>query len=110
MTTAMDLMLATAELSMALGVKDLAHRSEPWVHRIDERWTVAAQAHAPVVPVEPEGCMAVDLERFHIAFWWNGWLAGIISAAGGEVAAHPDGANVDRLLADIAAATRRASN
>ena len=40
--------------------------------------------------------MAVPVERFEVAFWFNGWLAGTVSPFGGTLAAG-QAANIDTL-------------
>ena len=82
-----------------------------WEHQLgDTGWYIAVNAHGEPRRVTPEGGMPVDVPPFHLAVWWHGWLAGILHPTeGGQFAAHPDGANEDRFIADVTAATKAAS-
>lgn len=102
-----DVVALIAELAFALGVCPLNAHPRPWVHRVDDHWTIAANAQKATMRVEPHGCMEAELPPFHMAVWWNGWLAGILAPDGGPIAAHPEGANEDRLIADLKAAIRK---
>lgn len=98
-----------ASLAAALKVPGIATLpGRVWTHRVDEHWTVSINANAEEANVSPEGTMGADVPAFHAAVWWNGWLAGLLSPYGGEFAAHPEGANEDRFIADLRAATEAA--
>lgn len=99
-----EVALKIADLAIALGAAPLNRLDGAWVHQVNEHWHVAANAHKTPVEVEPTGCMAVTLEPFHMAVWWHGWLAGLVNPYGGTIAAHPTGANEDRLISDLEAA------
>lgn len=99
-----EVMVLAAELFAARGVRAINRLPGCYEGKIDERWTFAANAHAETKSASPAGCMSVEVPRFAMAFWWNGWLAGIVDAAGGAIAAHPDGASEERLCADLRAA------
>jgi hypothetical protein len=95
---------AIVDLSVALGVQSIDGMPGCWVHRIDD-WTVAVNGHGhETIACTPEGTMGCDVPPYHMAVWWHGWLAGIVSPAGGAFAAHPTGANQDRFVSDVRAA------
>lgn len=96
------------DLALALKVSKLNQMPGPWVHKVDDNWTIAVNGLKEPRRTEPEGCMFVTLQPYEAAFWWNGWLAGLCGPGGGTIAAHPSGANEDRLIADMKAATARA--
>jgi hypothetical protein len=86
-----DPLLAVAELASALGETPIGR---VWECRIDDSWCVAVRGvskdgEPPSLPVEPTGCMRVDLRPCEMAVWYNGWLAGLVSPGGGEFAANP---------------------
>jgi len=99
-----------AELALALGVENIKSRPGLWVHPIDGNWTVAVNAHNEPIVVAPPYCGEVEVPPYSMAIWWHGWIAGMLNAGGGEMAAHPDplGANEDRLIADLKAAIAKA--
>lgn len=97
-----ELIFAAARYAESVGVSKINELPGAWVAFVDDNWTIAMNGHRESVAVEPEGCMAVDdLPPFTLAAWWNGWLAGMIDPAGGIIAAHPEGANEERLLAAL---------
>lgn len=63
------------------------------------KWVIGAVAEEQ--RLEPKGCMQVEAIVGEFYIWWNGWLAGILHASGGTLAAHPEGASEDRLIADL---------
>jgi hypothetical protein len=79
-----------------------------WVHQVDDNWTVAMNGRQVPIELKPEGAMRITLEPFECGIWWNGWLAGIVNPKDGAIAAHPEGANEDRLIADLEEAIRYA--
>jgi len=66
---------------------------------IDDNWTIAAAGKEKYKTGGGE-LMDVELEPFHFAVWWNGWLAGIGNPYGGEIAAG-ELANEKTLLAAL---------
>jgi hypothetical protein len=53
--------------------------------------------------------MAVPVERFEVAFWFNGWLAGALSPFGGTLAAG-QAANIDTLAEALRLAIKESGN
>lgn len=52
------------------------------------RWTVVMNGKLERVSVEPEGTLGCDnIPACHAAIFYNGWLAGLLSPAGGWIAA-----------------------
>jgi hypothetical protein len=72
-----------------------------WQGRIDQKWEVAVNASAEqvTVPTTSER-MGADIPRFHVAVWYNGWLAGLMTPFDGVIAAG-EGANEETLLAAL---------
>lgn len=104
-----EVMSLVVDLATALGVQSIDQMPGAWEHKVDEHWWFASNGHAHAkVSSSPPGCMPVDLEPFQTAFWWHGWLAGLVTPFGGVIAAHPTGANEERLCADLRAAILRA--
>ncbi len=100
-----------AELGVALGVTGIADRPDCWVHQVDDDWALVVNPHprSARVTSTPDGSgMVVDLPPYSMAFWWHGWLAGVIDANGGEIAARHDGANEDALIEALEQAIRDA--
>lgn len=97
-----------AVLALARGVAGINRLPGCWVDDVDEHWTVAVNAHAEAIAAEPEGAMRAEVPPYAVAVWWHGWLAGIVNAGGGVIAAHAEGASEDRLIADLDAAIARA--
>jgi hypothetical protein len=93
-----------ADLALAHGALGINKLPGCWVHKVDEHWTLAVNAHPAPVDVTPDGTMGAEVPPFTAAVWWHGWLAGLIGPGGGSIAAHPEGANEDRLIADLQAA------
>ena len=91
------------ELGSALGVEAINKLPGAWVCVVDERWTIAINGHREEVECKPEGTMGAPVPGFGMAVWWHGWLAGLIGPGGGGLAAHPEGASEDRLIAALEA-------
>ena len=64
-------------------------------------WTICLNGGNADIEHEPDGGMKMTIPPFYAAVWWNGWVAGLVSPGGGTIAAHPEGANEDRLLDDL---------
>lgn len=86
-------------LGLLLDVSDLKNYEGPWICKVDDRWTFAINGLDKPVAVDlGEGSMGIEkLERFHMAIWFNGWLAGIIHPFGGIICAGEAG-NEDELI------------
>lgn len=83
-----------AALALKTGVKDLRSL---WLHKVDEKWTVAINGADEALRAEPEGMMGATIEPFNAAVWYNGWLAGSLSPLEGIFAAG-SGANEDSFI------------
>ena len=70
---------AIMQLAQADGVTPLNKLDAPWFYKIDDHWTIAANGLKKQFMVSPNNCMTVDLPPFHIAVWFNGWLASIFN-------------------------------
>ena len=97
-----------AELASALGVRQIKNTPGCWEHQIDETWRVAVNPHREQQEIPArDGHMGASIPHAHAAVWYYGWLAGLLSPAGGPIAAG-DGANEETLIAALEAAIRRA--
>lgn len=94
-----------AQLSLAKGIHpicDIPGCAELFVPSEGESgWLIAVNGHAIEFKFEKAGTMGCDVPPFNGAVFWNGWLAGIVSPFGGVIAAHPTGANEERLIRDL---------
>lgn len=101
--------MAAVDLALALGFREIGTLPGAWVHRVDDDWTVAISGKLESVKVEPEGCMPVVLEPFHMIAWWRGLAAGFLVPSGGTILVFGDGrASEDNLIAALEAARRAA--
>lgn len=97
------------ELSYKLGVRDLYKLPGAWIHKLDENWILAVNGKDRKVIAKPEGCMMCDIPPYHVAVWWNGWIAGIFNAYQGQIAAGTE-ANEDALIAALDKAIEEIDN
>lgn len=99
-----ELAYKLALLAQALGVPPLNQLPGPWRYRIDAQWEVAVNGWQETVNVPmTDDCMGAELPPFHMAVWYNGFLAGLMTPFQGVIAAG-EGANEDTLIAAIDAA------
>ena len=67
-----------AELAWVLGVRNINTLSGCWTHQVDDLWKITINGHKREID---------DIPPFHCAIEYNGWPAGILSPAGGLIAA-----------------------
>lgn len=82
-----EAMCLVTELAAALHVQNIKKLPGPWIHKIDEHWTIALNGTSQKQEATPPHCMTVELEQFHMAVWWNGWLAALLTPFDGTFAA-----------------------
>lgn len=88
----------TADLGLLLGVSKLNERTDAWICEVDKHWTLALNGTDKDVEVNIKDSMGVDkLHPFHMAVFFNGWLAGLMTATGGVICAGEAG-NEDNLI------------
>lgn len=68
-----------AALAERLGIKNIASHGRPWVHKIDDSWVLAINGTKEPQECRPEGTMGADIQPFHMAVWYNGWLAALLN-------------------------------
>lgn len=88
-----------AELGITLGAAPLNKHPACWECQIDRQWRVAVNGHH-----EPRHCSFsnVAIDPFHCYIEFNGWPAGIMTPAGGTIAAGA-AANEDTFIAAMRA-------
>lgn len=99
--------ILVAELAKADGAAPLNARTDCWVRRLDDNWTIAVNGTDRTLECKPDGTMGAGIEPFHMAVWWNGWLAGLLHPYGGVIAAG-SAANEESFVAAIRAAIGKA--
>lgn len=92
-----ETMLLVGELAHKLKVSSIKDLPGPWIHSVDDKWIIAVNGKQTRQEVIPQGTMGATIEPYHMAVWCNGWLAGIISPAGGWFASG-DAANEDNFI------------
>lgn len=95
--------MAATDLALALGAERIDRLPGAWVHSVDGNWTIAINGHGKAVQCEPLDCVAIDIPPFHMAVWWNGFIAGLLTPFTGTLAAG-DLANEDTFIAALKAA------
>lgn len=76
-----------SQLALKDGVSPLNTRTDCWVRKIDDQWTIAVNGTKAQLTCEPEGTMGAAIEPYHMAVWYGGWLAGLLSPYDGVLAA-----------------------
>lgn len=86
-------------LALRLGARSIKDLPGCWEHQIDAQWWVALNGHN-----EPIKCSSgVEVPPYTMYVMYNGWPAGLISPAGGTMAAGA-AANEDTFIAVVKAA------
>lgn len=89
------------ELSLAMGFQNINELDGPCVIEIDKRWKFAINGKDKPVEVSIPDSMGIEsLEPFHMAIFFNGWLAGLLTPAGGTMCAG-EAANEDSFIAAV---------
>jgi hypothetical protein len=97
-----ELAASIANLALALDAHPLNKHPMCWTHQIDEHWFVAMNGHTE--PRRVEGApnrMGYTVEPFHIALWYNGWLAASFNISGKGFICRGEAANEDTALEAI---------
>lgn len=79
-TEAFSLIMGLAE---AMGVRKINQLPGPWECKVDDLWIFAVNGQKETVKHEPEGTMGGEIPQGHVAVWFNGWLAALMSPFGG---------------------------
>lgn len=88
------------DLAKAHGVANIKTLPGAWEIAINDAWYLAANGQDEEIDVSAPNGMAVTLPPYHFAVWYNGWLAGLFSPYGGEIAAG-EAANEQTLIRAI---------
>lgn len=94
------------QLAIALGVSNL---KDVWIHKIDERWTIALNGGDEATEVDPGLSMKATVDPINVAVWFNGWLCASLSPFEG-IFFSGSAANEDTFIAalDVALANQEA--
>lgn len=85
-------------LAEVLGVTKINELDGAWIEKIDSKWTVAINGKEKPVTVDIPNSMGIsDLKPLHMAIFYNGWLAGLLTLTGGTIAAG-SGANENSFI------------
>lgn len=90
-------------LAIRVGAKNIKELPGCWEYEIDGQWWVAVNGHAVPMKCSHGG----DVPPYHAFVEFNGWPAGLVSPAGGTMAAG-EGANEDTFIAAVKLARVRA--
>lgn len=99
------------DLGLARGHTKICDLPGALVMKLDDNWTVAMHGHdEPTDVPEQEGCMGIKgLAPCTVAIYWNGWIAGLVDAGGGQMA-WGAAANEDTFIEALDAAIERAKS
>ena len=84
------------DLAFAVGANPLSKHAGCWEYRIDEQWEIAVNGQAVVTRCSH----GVEIDPFYCYVQFNGWPAGVLSPAGGMMAAGSS-ANEEELMAAL---------
>ena len=100
-----------AELAYILEIRFTSRMNQPWLHYVDEHWTIAmngTEESSSVYFINEARHMDVpELPPYHVAVWWHGWLAGLIDPSGGIIA-YGQEANEDTFIQALDSAIEKA--
>ena len=102
--------LKVAELAAKLECTPINQQPGAWVCDIDPHWRVAVNGQKGVlgIPSTDTHMGITELPSYHLAVWFNGWLAGMMSPFEGVIA-YGEAANEDTFIAAIEAAIQMPS-
>ena len=63
-------------------------------------WEIFVNGNSRMVEIKAAQWGELELPSFHMAIFWNGWLAGMMTFSSGQIAAG-EGANEDSLIESI---------
>ena len=93
--------MKVVELAAVLEVRDISKMITPWVHYVDDHWTIAVNGKETSQSVffknNARHMDVPELPPYNIAVWWHGWLAGLIDSGGGIIA-YGEEANEDTFI------------
>lgn len=89
-----------ADLAGLLGVSRINKLATHWECRIDEHWQIAVNGTDKPMLAQPEGSMGVTIEPYHMAVFFNGWLAGLLTPRDGTFVCGAAG-NEDAFIAAL---------
>jgi len=88
--------LKICELGHALGMRNIKDLPGCWEHQVDDHWWIATNAHRESIRCSKD----IEVPSCSTYIEFNGWPAGIITPAGGQIAAG-EAANEDAFLAAL---------
>jgi hypothetical protein len=91
------------ELAQVLNVTNINRLPGAWIYDVGKAWKIAVNGRQQDVDIPNDGvCMGATIPPYHLAIWYNGWLAGLMSPFDGILAAG-SGANEETLIAALEA-------
>ena len=81
------------DLTRRLSVTNLNQLNNAWQLKLDDNWHIAINGLPVDTDVSPRGSVAATIPPYHIAIWFNGWLAGMLHPIMGGVFANGTEAN-----------------
>ena len=86
---------AIHDLWEARGDKPMTEIDGAWCVEIDGGWYIAANGtNKTVMVAPPSDVMPIEVRQFEAVVWFNGWLAMLVTPAGGSVC-NGSAANLD---------------
>lgn len=80
-----EVFCAVMDLHQRLGLPSIKDMGGSWERDVDGRWFIAI--NGPEARSLGPDEWKLDLPPWHMGVWFNGWLAGILTPAGGTLAA-----------------------
>ena len=70
-------------------------------YRGKDKWKLVVNGNSEKKDLILDGGEKLNMPAFGFAIFWNGWLAGLMTPGGGQMAAHKEGANKKTFLRSL---------